>query len=1525
MTEGKVVGLLCLVSATCLFSQHPGPRAAVHWKRSDTQLTVEVNLDTVWLTPDQQLRCRPRLPSLLPRTRPALPCVREAFPRLTSSTRLHVFPGPVHRIPWNRSTGVRSEVAKGLNLTRTSDRVSPPSKWATWQPAVNTDGYVLEVHPIRFTARGWEWTPTLTVILTQPAHDSTAFLSLSRQRLSSLWPHAAGSRQVETQIPAVQFASPLVRIDIDSEGWFEIPAESLADSGFALTAIDPATFQLWEQNREVPLWVECATPGEFQAGDRILFHGRLPRPPVYATYRHPFYTSTNHYWLTWGGAPGIRYATESGYPNLPPDQVLEEDSFLDTLHWEQDDVFARLGSRHLHQEWDRFDHFFIDPPIQGGTAVDFTLPVPAPSPSSTHPVSVQAEFQGITSVTHDLQLTLNHVILGSDRWIGQETLLFSTDARPPLTGDLLVPGDNILTVYLAGSSPNNRYDQVYLNWVDICYYHQFQTENNTLRFRRNSTLALTNQFTISGLTSPEVYLFKEGQSRITDFQLLPDGNTFQIRFQDFTGSERPVYTLFTSDQIRPVLHLQPVDPLQPPAQGVHSSYLILAPDSFRTVLEPLAAFHQAQILSPNDIYRAYSGGVIDPHALKTFFREVAARGSPPLRYVLLAQQGRWFGWEHPSGPDRGFIPAMKMQTYGFGAVASDAWYTLLDEDLIPDFAIGRFPAATREDLEAMVAKTLADLDGPLTSAHNRLLMIGGYEHTFKEQTEALIPAIVDRGYFPRRLYIDRYSEGGPFFGNTDTLIQSVNRGLWYINFLGHGGGAVWGDRSLLTLDDIDGFHNSVYPFVTSMTCFTGDVTNPDALGRRLMERSGSGVAAWFGSAGVGWIINDYLLLEPLHHHLFSAESWTLGELINQAKVENLATNTGFPTLAITQLYQFNLTGDPALPIRSPGTGTLTPHPVEAEPGTEIILTGFPPGSDSLDIHLLDQNYLPRAEVRGPSLTIPDDTPAGVLTLPVLWRTGDVWGHTAAYVGCQGALIRVTGVSPAALTETDSLTVQLEGRDPAGIDSVGVRINGIRYRARAEGAPGYYATTHPPFPAGATVYLEPFLRNLNGRLTWGPSRTLTVSPGIAPRLEEIRLLSQGTIGLDVFLSNPNTGIGTVQVALSRFTGSAWPELGRQSATVHGVQTTCVRFELPLEPTDTLFRALLEPGATFAADTLEAVLHPTAFWVTPGLGTTGNLTTHQSVGLGDYRISIDPGCVSAPEILRVSLLPPDSLPATPGLRWSADTSARAFRWSMASPSPVTIPVYPHYPGAPFIYSLSHAVWQRIDLQAAKSWTGSGLLGWFNPEDQTPPRLEVNINGQAVLHHQYLSSHPRFTLQAQDDRGMDFRPEALHLWLNGRDLLPELPVMITGRGAHAVYQFTPALTETDSLLRCSVQDAAGNRSDTLAISFIVRSQLDLLDYGNYPNPFRSTTRFVYELTDNVDRFQLDIYTVSGHPVKHFDAHTTVTGLDPRTGAYHEIVWDGTDADGAFVANGVYFYRYLVKRGNRTVIRQGKVAKIR
>ena len=69
------------------------------------------------------------------------------------------------------------------------------------------------------------------------------------------------------------------------------------------------------------------------------------------------------------------------------------------------------------------------------------------------------------------------------------------------------------------------------------------------------------------------------------------------------------------------------------------------------------------------------------------------------------------------------------------------------------------------------------------------------------------------------------------------------------------------------------------------------------------------------------------------------------------------------------------------------------------------------------------------------------------------------------------------------------------------------------------------------------------------------------------------------------------------------------------------------------------------------------------------------------------------------------------------------------------------------------------------------------------------------------------------------------------------------------------------------------------------------------NYPNPFNPTTRIDYDLV-STEKVRVVIYNIAGQEVTRLVNTTQEAG-------YHSVVWTGSDAMGAQVAAGIYFYQ--------------------
>jgi flagellar hook assembly protein FlgD len=81
------------------------------------------------------------------------------------------------------------------------------------------------------------------------------------------------------------------------------------------------------------------------------------------------------------------------------------------------------------------------------------------------------------------------------------------------------------------------------------------------------------------------------------------------------------------------------------------------------------------------------------------------------------------------------------------------------------------------------------------------------------------------------------------------------------------------------------------------------------------------------------------------------------------------------------------------------------------------------------------------------------------------------------------------------------------------------------------------------------------------------------------------------------------------------------------------------------------------------------------------------------------------------------------------------------------------------------------------------------------------------------------------------------------------------------------------------------------------------------NYPNPFSTSTRFVFTLTGSEvpENIFIKIMTITGKVVKEITQEEL--GLINIGRNITEYEWDGTDKYGDKLANGVYLYKVQVR----------------
>lgn len=223
-----------------------------------------------------------------------------------------------------------------------------------------------------------------------------------------------------------------------------------------------------------------------------------------------------------------------------------------------------------------------------------------------------------------------------------------------------------------------------------------------------------------------------------------------------------------------------------------------------------------------------------------------------------------------------------------------------------------------------------------------------------------------------------------------------------------------------------------------------------------------------------------------------------------------------------------------------------------------------------------------------------------------------------------------------------------------------------------------------------------------------------------------------------------------------------------------------------------------------------------------------------------------------------------------------------------------------------------------------------------DNENPILDVTFNGYHILNGDLIDpksdilitlkdENPYLLMEDESDTanfGLYLTdPSGLQKRLNFRDgsgqpLMEWVPADASNKKFKILYHGD---FETDGMYRLLVQgiDRSGNVSGDFEydIEFEVDHHSSITNLMNYPNPFSTSTQFVFTLTGAVipDEFTIQIMTVTGKVVREI---TRDELGDIHIGRnISEYRWNGTDEYGDALANGVYLYRAIVKINSENV----------
>ena len=340
------------------------------------------------------------------------------------------------------------------------------------------------------------------------------------------------------------------------------------------------------------------------------------------------------------------------------------------------------------------------------------------------------------------------------------------------------------------------------------------------------------------------------------------------------------------------------------------------------------------IIDPQDIYNAYSGGKLDPTAIRNYFRDLY-HTHPRFGFVLLLGDASFdYRYINEQYPADNIIPTFETfhSLDPLLAFPTDDYYALLDNgetgDLIGDLdiAIGRITVSTPAEADAVINKIISydDEDDQINTWRTRTVFVADDEDNNLHINDADVIATELAKEQPllnqRKIYFDAYRQestpgGNRYPGATDDLNQVVNQGALVVNYLGHGGPNGWAQERVLKIDDINSWSNfERLPLIITATCsFTGfDDPSRKSAGEIALLRPNGGALSLFTTVRSVFASKNFQLTRSVFRNLFVRENGSylpIGEIILRAKNDNPTDNTN--------ARKFFLIGDPTIQLKIP--------------------------------------------------------------------------------------------------------------------------------------------------------------------------------------------------------------------------------------------------------------------------------------------------------------------------------------------------------------------------------------------------------------------------------------------------------------------------------------------------------------------------------------------------------------------------------------------------------------------------------
>ena len=754
--------------------------------------------------------------------------------------------------------------------------------------------------------------------------------------------------QVNVPNNVLPIGTDTYKIEVDTDGLYDISYADLAATGMDVDNVDPATLEMMHRGQSVSYQFIGDGDSQFEAGEKIRFYGwafdgsRIEKQHVI----------NNIFWV-WANGSASQVVTSTNPITYPvatgfSESITREPEKMWFASWSH--TWELYPNEPDALYWTRIEAT-NSAPLTNTYAITLLHPVLS-GPDAIYTVELMGQSNSLRKTTiHPPGPDSNSIT-----WFGNENRNFT--GTIPITD--LVSGPNLFQIVLdnIASLP----DSIFLNRITVDYQRQTKAVNDQLILRDDGgqrTFRVTD-FSQDGAI---VWNISDRYTPVAiPVQVTGNGlYTYTFGSSDPTG-ETAAFIAADVSTIQSPLSISQYTPTDlDPVGG--ADWVAVAYGDFMTTTQTLATHRQqalygglkTHVADVQDVINQYGHGLPIPQAINDYLLHGLMTWTTPPSYALMVGDATTNprqlvllpivegGDPSLENGDPDLVPTHLLFIDRFqGQIPSDTEFALLlGDDLLPDIGIGRLPAQSTTELGYMVDKIIQFELNQLTPADwmEHLIFVadnddnGGNFCDENQEVGDLLPDNFAQTYLC--LATDDKTETNAL---RDKMYETIDiTGTLILNYRGHGSIDQWASPAITKYNHVGRWQNMGEPvMLLSADCLDGYFSLPGTtgLGESFLSIENAGTAAHWSSSGLGYSFEHTVLHRGFYQALFDHNITKLGDMITYSKIEYL--NGGYDS---SEARAFTLLGDPAMYFMRPDVSLeKTTAQADMNPGDTVTFT-----------------------------------------------------------------------------------------------------------------------------------------------------------------------------------------------------------------------------------------------------------------------------------------------------------------------------------------------------------------------------------------------------------------------------------------------------------------------------------------------------------------------------------------------------------------------------------------------------------